>query len=93
MNLTEEQLKELEELAGLGFEIKDMMLVLEIPLHEEDEFKDMIELNTDHAMHKAYQRGRLKSLVELRQAIKQAALNGSNPAQMSMIEFFKQSKI
>lgn len=93
MNLTEEQLKELEELAGLFFSPSEIMLNLEIPIHLEDEFRDIILLKNDDPIFIAYNKGRIAAEIELRQAIKQAALNGSNPAQTSMLNFYLNSKI
>lgn len=93
MNLTEEQLREIEQLAGLFFSPAEIMINLEIPLHLEDEFRDIILLKNDNPIFKAYNKGRITAEVELRQSIKQAALNGSNPAQNSMLNFYLQSKI
>jgi hypothetical protein len=93
MNLTEEQLKELETMAGLFFTVEDIMIALELPLFDEPKFSDIIKYQKTHPAFIAYNRGRLTSETELRQAIKQAAMNGSNPAQNSMMEFYNKSKL
>lgn len=93
MNLTEEQLKEVETLAGLFFRPEDIIRILGIPHHQLSDFEDMILLNPKSPIYQFYHRGRLKALVELRQAIRQAALNGSNPALTEMMEYFNKSKI
>lgn len=88
MNLTEEQLEELESVAGLFFSIYEIMIVLEIPVHMEEEFTELLNYKKENPIFKAYHKGRLTADIELRIAIKQAALNGSNPAQNSMREFY-----
>lgn len=93
MNLTEHQLKELEAMAELFFPINEILIALEIPLHMETEFSEIVRFNKTHPAFLAYHRGRITSDVKLRQSIRQAALNGSNPAQNSMLEFYNSSKI
>lgn len=93
MNLTEEQLNELETMAGLFFTVEDIMIALELPLFDEPEFTTIIKYQKNNPAFIAYNRGRLTAETELRQATKQAALNGSNPAQNAMIEFYNKSKI
>jgi hypothetical protein len=92
MNLTEDQLKQLEILAGLFFSLQDMMLALDIPLYKEQDFKQTVKYEKTHPAFLAYQKGRLTAEIELRQSIKQAALNGSNPAQTTMMDFYNNSK-
>lgn len=48
---------------------------------------------TDKGAYRAYRRGRLRTEAELRSAIRQAALNGSSPAQQMMISFLNDSDI
>lgn len=93
MNLTEEQLEEVERLAGLFFHPADIMTIIGIPIHDTDRFFDIIGFEKENPLFQSYHKGRLTANVELRQAVKQAALNGSNPAQNMMVEFFNKSKI
>ncbi len=90
MNLTEEQLKELGEMAGLFFELEDIMINLGIPIHEKEDFEYILEFEKENPIFNAYHKGRLASEVKLRTAINQASLNGSNPAQQAMLDFRKQ---
>lgn len=92
MNLTTQQLKELEHLAGLFFSVTDILIALEVPFHEEEHFNDIILYQNRHPVFIAYHKGRLTAETQLRQAIRQAALNGSNPAQSTMLEFYSKSK-
>lgn len=93
MNLTTEQLEQLETMAGLFFKIPEILVSIGIPVHLEDEFSNIVKFDNEHPAFIAYQRGRLTAEIEIRQSIKQAALNGSNPAQNTMIDYFKGSKI
>jgi hypothetical protein len=91
MNLNEEQLEELSVMSGLFFEVKDIMINIGIPLHELDEFELLLKHSYEHPAFIAYHKGRLKTEVELRTAIKQSSLNGSNPAQNTMLNFREQT--
>jgi len=93
MNFSEELLEELESLASLFYSIDDIMIALEIEPLDQEDFRDIIQYNNTHPFFKAYHKGRLTTETELRTAIKMAALNGSNPAQTTMIQFFNQSKL
>lgn len=92
MNLTEEQLSEVEAMAGLFFTVEDICAVLELDAETADYFDSCIKVKNNHPFVRAYIKGRLSSEVQLRTAVKQAALNGSNPAQNTMIEYFKKSQ-
>lgn len=93
MNFSEEQLEEAESMASLFYSVDDIMIALEIENIEQEEFRDIIQYHNSHLMFKAYHRGRLTADIELRTAIKMAALNGSNPAQTTMIHYLNQSKL
>jgi len=93
MNLTEEQLKEVEAMAGLFFTVEYICVVLELDSETADYFDSCISVKNNHPFVKAYFRGRLLAEVQLRTAVKQAALNGSNPAQSTMIDYFNKSQV
>jgi hypothetical protein len=93
MNFSEEQLEEVESMAALFMSVQDIMICLELPPHEEEEFTEILEAGYIHPLYKAYHTGRLSAEIELRQSIKMAALNGSNPAQNTMLNFNNQSKL
>ena len=92
MNLNDQQLEQLEILAGLFFSVRDILIALEIPVQEEEHFTDIILYQNQHPVYITYNRGRLTAETQLRQAIRQAALNGSNPAQNTLLEFYSKSK-
>jgi hypothetical protein len=93
MNFSEEQLEEVETLASLFYPVGDIMIALEIENADQEDFRDILQFNNSHPLFKAYHRGRLTSDIQLRTSIKMAALNGSNPAQTAMLNFFNQSKL
>ena len=93
MNFSEEQLEEVESMASLFYSVDDIMIAIEIDFTNEEEFKDILLLESSHPLFKAYHRGRLTSDIQLRTSIKMAALNGSNPAQSAMKDYFNQSKL
>ena len=93
MNFSEEQLEEVESMASLFMSVQDIMICLELPPHDEEEFTEILETGYIHPLYKAYHTGRLSAEIELRQSIKMAALNGSNPAQNTMLNFNNQSKL
>ena len=93
MNFSEEQLEEVESMAALFMSVRDIMICLELSPIEQDNFMDILETEYSHPLYKAYHTGRLGAEIELRTSIKMAALNGSNPAQNSMLNYNNQSKL
>lgn len=93
MNFSEAQLEEIESMASLFYDVGDIIIALEISPQEDEFFRDIIGFEREHPAYKAYHKGRLTTDIELRTAIKMAALNGSNPAQNSMINYYNQSKL
>lgn len=91
MNLSEEQLSEIENMAGLFFSIEDIGINIDLPLHEVEELREIVEKDTSNVIYRRYHKGRLTNEVKLRTAINQSALNGSNPAQNTMLNFRQQN--
>lgn len=85
MNLSPEQLKQVEELAYRLVPPELIAVNLEI-----DAFDFKIELNhTGSPVHKAFFCGYLKQLIETREALIKSAHNGSNPAQIELLKFIR----
>ena len=93
MNFSEEQLEEIESMASLFMPVKDIMICLELPPFMQDDFIEILETDYSNPIYKAYHTGRLNAEIELRTSIKMAALNGSNPAQTTMLNYNNQSKL
>lgn len=94
MNLNAEQLSLVEEMAGLFFSPE--MIAVNLELNEKDTEEFTIGVINEYTKMKivaAYFKGRLQSVIDLRTAIKQSAMNGSSPSQQMMLNFQKESKI
>jgi hypothetical protein len=90
MNLTEDQLKEIEDMAGLFFSVEDIADNLELDESQLETLQLDMQLKRGQ-FYKAYRKGWLISEVKLRRSIEKAADNGSNPAQQMMLNFQKQA--
>lgn len=94
MNLSEEQLKVVEEMAGLFFSPEMVAVNLELKDDDKEYFIAAVECkNTTNALVAAYMKGWLESEIELRKAIKQSAKNGSSPSQQQMLNYQRDGKI
>ena len=93
MNFSEEQLKEIEDMAGLFFGAEDIAINLELNEEQTEAFGSRIDSkNSTFPEVAAYLRGRLTAKIVMRKAIKQSAQNGSSPSQQQMLNFLKDSK-
>ena len=84
MNLTEEQLKAVEDLAYALFTPSEIAIAIVV---RHDELKEEIEQGYGEVWA-AYQKGLVRQKLELHQSIIKAAHNGSNPAQMEVLKMF-----
>ena len=92
MNFSEDQLKEIEDMAGLFFGAEDIAINLELNEEETEAFGFQIDSkNTSFPEVAAYLKGRLTAKIVMRKAIKQSAQNGSSPSQQQMLNFLKDS--
>lgn len=91
MHFSEEQLKDIEKMAGLFFSPEDIADNLQLNTEESELFIALIKIK-DPQVYLPYRRGRLKTEAELRESIRMAAMNGSSPAQGMMIQFYKDSQ-
>ena len=94
MNLTEEPLKMVEEMAGLFFSPE--MIAVNLELNEEDTeyFIAAIECkNTKNPLVGAYFKGWLEAEITLRKSIKQSAMNGSSPSQQMMMNYQREARV
>ena len=94
MSLTEEQLNEVEEMAGLFFSPGEIALNLEFSEEQSEGFKLAVQTKMmDVRIVRAYFKGWLTTEVELRKAIKQSALNGSSPSQQMMQTYQREGRV
>lgn len=89
MNLTQEQLLEVEEMASLFLTVNEIAVNVEVDPEELE-----LCLKTEAGeVYQAYFKGILKTKIALRKSILSSALNGSSPAQAMMKEFEIKSKL
>ena len=88
MLLNEEQRKTIEEFASNFYQPHEIEIVMELPVGSITEALD--SPNSD--AYKAYYKGFLSSDFELRQSVKESAINGSHPAQMEMLKLSNKLK-
>jgi hypothetical protein len=89
MHLNEEQINEIREMAKLFFSPDDIALNIGM---EPEEFKLEILSGTGEVFS-AFKQGWLQGEIPLRKSIARAAENGSNPAQMKMLDLKKESEL
>lgn len=77
MNLTKEHLAEIENLASFFFSPAEIAIVIDVDVVDLEE--ELLDDTSD--AYRAYQRGKLKSKLELRKSILTLAKQGSGPAQ------------
>ena len=91
--ITEEELLEVEKMAGLFFSPEQICIAMGWGLSILESFNLAIEaMDSNDTLYGHYFKGRISAEIELRQSIKQAARNGSNPAQVTMLDFHKNSR-
>lgn len=94
MNLSEEQLSVVEEMAGLFFSPEMIAINLELNEEETENFISGIQYKANFFPYvAAYFKGWLESEIALRRAVKQSALNGSSPSQQQMINYKREGKV
>jgi hypothetical protein len=81
---TEEQLKEIEQFASRAFTVREIAIIIGVPV---DVFEKCF-FNDAHPVHVAYMRGSLSAQLEIRNALYNSALSGSSPAQVEIAKSF-----
>jgi len=87
--LTEDQLRELEELGKLFFAIGQCAIILQI---DGKKLKEKID-DAESAEHHRYWKGYLQSEAEVRKSIIDVAKRGSAPAQSLVTKIIDNSKV
>lgn len=85
--MTKEQHDSVFELGKLGFAVKDVALLLEMP--EQEVYAQFTGKSGE--IYSAYTAGRIQGMVDIRRTIQASALNSSSPALEKMLEFFRKS--
>ncbi len=87
--LTEEQTKEIIDMAELFFPPEDIAINIGMPVEE----FNLELLSQEGEVFMAFKTGWLKGEIPLRKSIAQASANGSNPAQIKMFELKRDSEM
>lgn len=87
--ITEEMLISIEEHASLFLTIEEIALLIDVDFVE---FKERI-LTPNDPVGNAYQRGKLKTKVELRKSVIKMALKGSPQGEMLTEEYIKKQAL
>lgn len=83
MNLTAEQLDQIEEMSYRMIPCNLIAINIEVPEYDLKEEVETVGTPARNAFYKGY----LKMLVELRDKVIGAAMNGSNPAQTEVLRW------
>lgn len=89
MELTQQQLQEIEALAGVFFPLKKIAIVLELDAKALSKAYE----NEGSAVYQAVERGKLTQEAELRKVIFTLAKGGSSPAQSMAMKIIDWEKI
>jgi hypothetical protein len=89
MQLTPEQIVQVQELAGLFYTPTELATIMELPLQD---CEDAMSI-PGNAFYKAYYTGYFTAEVELRKAVKKVALIGSSPAQTMLQKIIDNNKM
>jgi len=89
MNLTEEQIKSITDMAELFYSPEEIAINIEV---DPDELRILIQAK-EGSVYDAYMQGWLTGDIALRRSIARAAENGSNPAQQMMRDYQKQNTL
>ena len=87
MNLNEEQLKEIEEYAGLMFTIKEIAIIMNLSYSD---LKEEVK-NENGNVYLSFKKGRLLIEAKIRKSIFDLAEDGSSPAQSLSLDLIKKS--
>lgn len=93
MDLTNDQLLELEEYAAALMSITEIAILLNIPSVARTQFKVLCNQDEDSPLYSAFHKGRLKTKLELRQNIIKLAKAGSPAAEPLAIKFINEQMI
>ena len=92
-DITLEELTEVSSLSSLGFAPQDICICLSWGEEIREYMETCIDIkDSGSPLMSAYYKGRLETEIKLREAIRQASYNGSNPAQNTMIDYLNNSK-
>ena len=81
MNLTDEQLALVEEMSEALMPPKEIAILIGLTVNDIDSFAEHCKTHLNSALYMAFQKGRLKTKLELRKTIIKLAKHGSPAAE------------
>lgn len=81
MELTIEQLKELEEMSAALLPPSEIAILMDIPAEQRDLFCEVCKTHKTSPIYSAYQKGKLRTKYELRKTVVKLAKAGSPAAE------------
>jgi hypothetical protein len=81
MELTVEQLKELEEMSAALLPPSEIAILMDIPAEQRDLFCEVCKTHKTSPVYSAYQKGKLRTKYELRKTVVKLAKAGSPAAE------------
>ena len=90
MNLTDEQLGQLEEMAAALMPPADIAILLQIPYGKHDLFVQICKSHKSTVIYETYQRGKLTTKLKLRSTVVKLAIAGSPAAEPLAQKFIKE---
>lgn len=93
MELTNEQLEQLEEYAAALMNVSEIAILMDIPTNKLTQFRVMCTQDRNSPIYKSFHRGRLTTKLELRRNIIKLAKAGSPAAEPLAIKFINEQMI
>ncbi len=90
MNLTDEQLALVEEMSEALMPPKDIAILIGLPANEIDSFVEQCNTHVNSTLYMAFQKGRLKTKLELQKTIIKLAKHGSPAAEPIAEKFIRE---
>lgn len=81
MNLTDEQIQQVEEMSGALLPANEIALLLNLSVSERNLFCEIVKTHVSSPVYMAFHRGRLTTKFELRKTVIKLAKHGSPAAE------------
>lgn len=90
MKLSDEQLREVEEMSAALLPPSEIAILINLPADERDQFVEECKTHTASEVYRAYQKERLKTKYELRRTVIRLAKAGSPAAEPLADKYLKE---
>jgi hypothetical protein len=93
MNLTDEQILQVEEMAAALLPAGEIAILLGLPADERKSFEEIVKTHTNSIVFLAFHRGRLTTKYELRKTVIKLAKHGSPAAEPIAEKYIREQLI